>query len=199
MTVNKIIEWQYPGEDKQTILGADGYRLQKQKYQCPIFYRVRYQRLADNGEPIGNIFLVANSVRGPIESHQLVDFGNPVNGYVSVQEEYRYLRANGRSFFRLNINHDGQTTNIALNSESSRGIIVQGYVPSNNQLDNCGDCTLKILKNNQVVLQRVSGVCPEVEVYEDEICPPGSCECTHGSIVCCYNPNTGQVVKSFSR
>jgi hypothetical protein len=42
---------------------------------------------------------------------------------------------------------------------------------------------------------------PEVcyDCGDEEECPPGTCECTRGNTVCCYNPTTGGVVKSFTR
>ena len=35
-----IIEWQYPGEDKQRILGADNYQLVKEQGKCQTVYHV---------------------------------------------------------------------------------------------------------------------------------------------------------------
>ncbi len=42
---------------------------------------------------------------------------------------------------------------------------------------------------------------PEVcyDCEEEEKCPPGTCECTRGNLVCCYDPTTGEVVKSFTK
>lgn len=36
----KIIEWQYPGEELNRIIGADRYTVEQEPAQCPVPYRL---------------------------------------------------------------------------------------------------------------------------------------------------------------
>jgi hypothetical protein len=55
----------------------------------------------------------------------------------------------------------------------------------------------KVLKNESAVYQRTKVDKPIVTHFCGEKCPPGTCECTCGNRVCCHNPVTGAVIKSF--
>ena len=66
----------------------------------------------------------------------------------------------------------------------------------------CGDlpstCTFTVYKDGEIVHEEARDVCPEAEYLCKEIsCPSGTCECRKDNLVCCYNPRTGYVVKSF--
>jgi hypothetical protein len=55
----------------------------------------------------------------------------------------------------------------------------------------------KIFKEGIVVYQKQKPTPPVVTYFCGEKCPPGTCECTCGNKVCCHDPVTGVVVKSF--
>lgn len=55
----------------------------------------------------------------------------------------------------------------------------------------------KVLKNESAVYQRTKVDKPVVTHFCGEKCPPGTCECTCGNRVCCHDPVTGAVIKSF--
>lgn len=57
----------------------------------------------------------------------------------------------------------------------------------------------KILKGGTVVYQRSKTDKPVVTFKCGEECPPGTCECESGGVVCCYDTTTGRAVKSFAK
>jgi hypothetical protein len=71
------------------------------------------------------------------------------------------------------------------------------FVPTTNSPSS--QVAFEIFKNNQVVYSRTSPTSPIVTHFCGEQCPPGTCECENGSIVCCYDTSTGKAVKSFRR
>lgn len=156
------IRWRYPGEDWNEI-EADDYQLEQSKYQCPIFYNLRVQRLADNGQPIGNSYLTSPTVQGALGQMRLTDFGNFVRDLYPNDFPFRYLRARGRSFFRLEVKQGSSFVSLGLNNESSRGIDLIGFETVGGQPDNCGDCTFTITSNGNTVYTETRSDCPEVE------------------------------------
>lgn len=60
-------------------------------------------------------------------------------------------------------------------------------------------CLFSAFKNNQAVYQKTKTTCPIVTYFCGEQCPPGTCECEGGGIVCCYDTTTGKAVKSFAK
>ena len=78
------------------------------------------------------------------------------------------------------------------------------WIRQDNQPDDCGnlpggDCTFAVTDTGGTIFEKTAEVCPTVDVRCGEQCPPGTCECDRGSLVCCYDPRTGRVVKSFKR
>jgi hypothetical protein len=57
----------------------------------------------------------------------------------------------------------------------------------------------KILKDGTVVYQRSKSDKPVVTHFCGEECPPGTCQCESGDVVCCYDTTTGRAVKSFRK
>lgn len=60
-------------------------------------------------------------------------------------------------------------------------------------------CSFKVLKNSGVVYQKTKPTAPVVTYSCGEQCPPGTCECDCGNMVCCYDTTTGRAVKSFAK
>jgi hypothetical protein len=71
------------------------------------------------------------------------------------------------------------------------------FVPTSNIAPN--GMSFQVWKNGVVIYQRTDTKTPVVTYFCGEKCPPGTCECTCGTKVCCYDPATGIAVKSFNK
>jgi hypothetical protein len=194
---NAIIEWQYSGEEKQQILGADDYSIQQAKGQCPIKYTVSWITNVFGSNTQCNSYTAvsfgAYSVWGPVSG---VIFKNPRGNCGAYGE--MYLLCHGISSQPRKVNQTEFLIASFTTLGRFRNVINYQVVPENNQLDNCA-FLFQITKNGQVVYSKISPQSPSVTHHCDEQCPPGTCECTNGSTVCCYDANTGIAVKSFTR
>jgi hypothetical protein len=200
-----IITWQYPGEDKQQILGADDYTLSQEKGKCNTLYLIGGVA-AKNGVDYCETPNLNNnwgfSVQGPIHGIQAK--------YIRTDDRYNcpdYKRIVGKA--KNYLAYVSYGSNLA----DERYSIIYFYEPHTfdtvvrvNYLvradglpDNCGGCVFKVTKNGQVVYSKTAPQCPIVTHTCGEQCPAGSCECTCDTEVCCYHPTTGKVIKSFIR
>lgn len=103
----------------------------------------------------------------------------------------------------LEVTHGGEFP-VIYNSSTNRyeGLIPSSYnwnyfyftIP-NNQLPT--GYLFQILKEESTIYQRTKVDKPVVTHFCGEKCPPGTCECTCGNRVCCHDPVTGAVIKSF--
>lgn len=71
------------------------------------------------------------------------------------------------------------------------------------QPDNCAppgetQCKFTVTDETGLIYTRLEPQCPDVTIDCGKKCPPNTCECVKGNIVCCYN-NQGYVVASFRR
>lgn len=224
---NPTIEWQYTGEEKQRIIKADSYSLTENRI-CPgvphlFYYRTAIidrtncvlqgwsgqftsQGWAGNTSPAftnfrlysGDVLIAsaptvagwAANLEKPFWSHR-TNVGNVCGENVP---------NHGTSRFFLYCDSAIGTNHLLLNS-TARGILMSGFQPDPNaDLSACqNQCVFTVTKNGQTVYTKTRSICPTVTHFCGEQCPPGSCECTCGTGICCYHPTTGAVVKSFTR
>jgi hypothetical protein len=205
------IKWNYPGEAENQMLGADDYSLEREKGKCFKPYLVTvtwiFRRcyndaivgqgtgtLTINGQIIGVDFRLYNGA-----SALLVDY-KAANGSI-LQAVYfstsRSIRTDNCSTSVIN----SQTTpyldsiNLTKSSYSITNIQTADGSP-----DNCGDWVYSITKGGSVVYKQIKSSQPTVSYFcGQEKCPNGTCECNCGSDVCCYDPTTGQLVKTFRK
>jgi hypothetical protein len=200
------IEWQYPGEDKQRILGADDYNLEQvNNLSANGTYKLIYQEaIIRNGHFQGwnnNAYWSGSFIYNGIESYCL---------YVNVYP-----------FFCIPFDSDSiwiGNPNIPANKPRSRSYGVriwsQGVAYDRLLAFSSGlklidfelqgtqspkYCRLNITKNGELVYRRRNSVCPTVTYFCGETCPPGTCQCDCGTEVCCYDTATGKAVKSFKK
>jgi hypothetical protein len=213
-----IIEWQFEGEEKQQILGATDYSVQSLKGQCPIRYKfeVLYARqetfgtdynwtqrgrggITTGNGPISNIY-IKNLTTGQIYK-DIVNNPGLVNNTTSIGYSTEFINTgvvnpNG-TWAVFWTEGNGVEKNLSLANYS--GYRAYGFTTLySNQPDNCATL-FQVTKNGQVVYSKINSQQPTVTHRCGEECPPGTCECTNGSTVCCYDPNTGIAVKSFTR
>ena len=134
-----VVRWRYQGEDWNKIEGDD-YQLNNLIGQCPIRYDVEYIAYYET-QPFQRI------VRG-------------VFGKINM-----FYLLNGNLYVNQGLSH---------NPDANHPRILDGPGPWNdfeilsikrqdNKPDDCGDCTLTITKNGQIVHEETRDVCPEVE------------------------------------
>lgn len=211
-----IIEWQYPDEDKQKIIGASDYstelvvgNVHSYLWWWEIEVKWRYI-FATAGA--SNQFLLrtynTNNMR----------FGSStvgvVNGYplLSQLSEYNQNANNDR----LQIPYETKNAQGNISITQYNLYLSSSYRPHSWTVNflcvtptaqgGCatpqpsGSCVFKIFSGNQeIVYQRSNPVCPVVTYSCGEKCPPGTCECSCGNVVCCHDSRTGEVVKSFRK
>ena len=214
-----IVEWQYPGEEKNRIIKADNYSVIRTESQCAVTYNLKYQTINQQGILDTNKTYSTSGVMGPIYAWGLTrtfqnqvalglkqDYcginSNPECGATRPYQKWFYHRG-GKQDINKNPLPTGTVNGYTFsNLGSGWGFKLFDLARSDGQPDNCGDYIFKILnKEGQVVYQRTDFVSPAISHYcqNDESCPFGTCECTNGSTVCCYDTKTGKVVKSFTR
>jgi hypothetical protein len=199
------IEWQYSGEEKQQIIGADGYATGFKPGQCcHLLYQVQVTTFRANFEPLAISRTPTLYTRGGTSYSPRLPYWGRVLG---LRFDDTQKRQNGVStaFFIDWMDCSGQVRSHSISSNSD----VVGWLDSATSItsitvveggvDNCGDCVFTVTKNNQVVYTRTKSPCPTVTYTCGEQCPAGSCECTCGTKVCCHHPQTGAVIKSFAR
>lgn len=210
-----IIEWQYPGEDKQRILGADNYLVQQEQGKCPVPYKFkfRYKPLPSSDWRYGETN--ATNLYPPFENMFIRSddrtFGEDPKGFPTLTvrfENYYVYGGNGRYNVFFELTHslaDGRrVTSQPIAFESTAWNVEHvteflGMERLDGLPDNCGGCTFTVTKNGVTVYQKTTPQCPTVNVVCGEQCPPGTCECSNGSNVCCYDTTTGKCIKSFTR
>jgi hypothetical protein len=207
------IEWQYAGEDKQRILGADNYSLETMKGKCPVPYHVFGQYISLNDPYCGYraYWRTASAVIGSsvlsyipqkvLSSQEWVlplSAGNAMS-IRPISFELYFAKNLANSIGQIFDNPGGciNTSSPAYGRRLDLASI--DIIRVDGQPDNCGDCVFKVTKNNVVVYQKATPVCPTVTHTCGEQCPPGTCQCDCGSVVCCYDTVTGKAVKSFRK
>jgi hypothetical protein len=200
------IEWQYEGEAKQRIEGADDYSIKKtdagfQGGQCSgAQYKIYlwYDYYQSSGRLLQADVLIP-----------------PTIVYGAVRAVYlQYTQQDNRPdltgvYFVVECKNANGTPRLIRNLIAGNGLyaVTKNIIVSRNDngTDNCGNpppippCNFKVTKGGVVVYQRTAPTCPTVTYFCGEKCPPGTCECTCGTRVCCYDPATGIAVKSFNK
>lgn len=206
------IEWQYTGEDKQRIIGADNYTVGIQPAQCPVAYNIVTRFQPGINKPWREYIARSQDFRPPFTNFNfIVDRGNAqpfAQGFPGLS----VFRASSTAGFSWNnlfkftcTNRFGQRINTSvlagdggyLNDTQTMEFI--RFERADGLPDNCGDCVFTVTKNNQVVYTRTKSPCPTVTHFCGEQCPPGTCQCDCGTEVCCYDTKTGKAVKSFRK
>lgn len=203
-----IIEWQYAGEEKQRIIKADNYAIEQEIGKCPVEYLVQIKMARNRINYCQTPQLINDWSRKVI---------GPVNGlgakYVRTEDRYscpNYSAYVGKVNLYLSYLSAGQNSK---NTSEQIYEVIQFYEPhtvndvakivsitrTDGQPDNCGNCIFTITKNGSIVYQKTTPQCPTVNVVCDEQCPPGTCQCDCGSMVCCYDTTTGKAVKNFRK
>jgi hypothetical protein len=206
------IKWQYSGEEKQEIIGADNYTVNQKPAQCPNtdYYFQGWELSPAPGqdentplyrqsvEPI--TFLYLQKIPYPIVDYELLNSQQQVISYAQYKQNGR--KFNAAYSLAVYVNYNSANPRFLYyyyGFLNNWGLEPNKFVRIDGQPDNCGNCTFKVTKNNQVVYQKTRPTCPTVTHFCGEQCPAGSCECNCGTRVCCHHPTTGAVVKSFTR
>ncbi|WP_319418855.1 hypothetical protein [Pleurocapsa sp. FMAR1] len=208
-----IIEWQYSGGAKQRILKADDYTLSTQF----VYPRDTYYNLVYRSSNINNGVVTWNSDRtrynsdrfNGILSWRLKVVYKGVISYPADNKFFTYVykpstdkydtRPAGQrtaDFYVEVVDSLGEIATIFIGSND--GHWSQRFIAADNQPIPT-NCNFRILKNSNVVYQQIKDTCPEVTYSCGNQCPPGTCECSCGNTVCCYDEKTGEVVKSFKK
>lgn len=204
----KIIRWQYPNEDWQRIIRADDYTIARITNQCPnvpyTLYRWRLELEIYKENGINQARLIRKTIEPEVFTPR--GFIGSIVGYQLFNKQrqpisFEYYKANPNTRTRvlLIIYHDSGEQITGYPFQGDQGFEPAYFVPSDGRED-CTSCSFAATKNGKIVYQRIENVCPQTEEYcEDKTCPKGTCECTHGSIVCCHDSQTGEVIKQFRK
>jgi hypothetical protein len=172
------IRWRYGSEPWQEIQGDD-YSVKRETGKCyDVSYRIGGQALEmprpSFGKPCKNPtqWQLANNFLGKIVSISFyLATKRPIQAYVTT-ESINGIRASSWHYLYWTIGQLSGTSAYMYYAptcdESNHVFAVSGVnnwqaKRVDNQLDNCGDCTLEVLKNGQVVYTETRAVCPEVE------------------------------------
>lgn len=172
------IRWRYGSEPWQEIKGDDySFNIPPGKCSDPYYLFGTYFSIntrASGCNVVGywrtgeSRFLGNNNYFNPIV------LGNNRVGFNNIGGDWFIYWIDKSQYDSLNISPTATSTQlIALvqtnicQRQTTYGIgynfVTTHYKRGNNQPDNCGDCTFKVFKNNQVVYQEIRAVCPEVE------------------------------------
>ena len=213
-----VIKWQYSGEEENRIIGADDYSITEQKNYCPgIRYKLNYSRaIILNGTlsgwtnfstelpssvqgkaPYTNIRLTAQGIEPPYDVQYY--YGTPIFHWAFQNQGLKPNGSRSRTY-QIILNSTNQQNQIILNSSTS-GVRIDSIEPVDSQAICPSSKVFNVIKDNKIVYSKINAIAPTVSHYcqDDNECPPGTCECTNGSTVCCYDTKTGKVVKSFTR
>jgi hypothetical protein len=232
---NLIIEWQYPGKEKNKLIGADDYSVVKPwKYDTTNDFNYTFTakaRCSTSSPPPGVapslprnfvagqeiVVFTTGTWSGPILGFEKFVNGTNVNGMLSYTNRSGGNATSGfcaprtiEVILSTTSPSGGGSVRLKSVSGSFNEPVVYGdiydvqFIPTTTPPRTCivavnNQCTFTVTKNGQVVYQKTDSVCPVVNYFCGEECPPGTCECTNGSTVCCYDTSTGKVVKSFTR
>lgn len=206
----KYIRWRYEGEDWNQIK-ADDYELENEVAQCPVPYKLTTRWRSDR-KPEWRYYVNASEDYQPPFTNMMLGKNNgrsehEIEGFPSLVAYRAASRYSWRWESKLDFNcfdRDGNPRffRVVSGSRDSSGqneyIEFVGFERIDGLPDDCGECKLTIFKNEAIVYERTEKSCPEVKEYCDiQKCPPGTCECRHGSVVCCHDSKTGEVVKQF--
>lgn len=172
------IRWRYPNEEWQEI-EADDYSLENEVGACPVLYHAFGTFISKNSTRCNQVFYW--KTKGGVD-------GSTVESYLPVVTDYNQwaLPLKNNRFFpvrEINNNFYNNRTfvngGISINYAAPEQACINdtGYsgghslnlveiLREDGQPDNCGDCTFKIFKNNQLVFERITDAeigCPEVE------------------------------------
>ena len=182
-----VIEFRYPRETKQKIVGADDYSVVKapppfEGGQCEIPYWCTAEvggktavGVKITGKVVDIICYMHSAGHWSRRAHTISAVND--KGEVKTNTQVNFIKSDNYEYFAT---------------------------PYYDHQDTCGDmptdCFFSVFKNDEVVFSRVEYDCPKVEHYcVKEECPPGTCECVKGKTVCCYNIKTGIAIKEFIR
>ena len=173
-----MIRWRYPNENWQEIEGDD-YIIENEVGACPVLYHAFGTFISKNLTRCNQVFYwkTKGGVDGStVESYQPVvtDYNQwalPLknNRFFPVREINNNFY-NNRTFVNggISINYAAPEQACINNTGYSGGhsLNLVEVLREDGQPDNCGDCTFKIFKNNQLVFERITDAeigCPEVE------------------------------------
>jgi hypothetical protein len=196
------IKWQYSGEEKQEIIGADNYTTQ---VVTPNFTGGQSSNVKYLIQQFVNVYNAQGVLIYADYPSTLVDrYGKINRSYIEARLDNR-----GNLLWWGIIEGHNQVGNIDIWENpvpipGNRVTLNRTQITrADNQPDTGGNlpssCTFKVLKNNEVVYQKTAPTCPPVNHFCGEECPPGTCQCDCGTEVCCYDTTTGKAIKSFKR
>lgn len=217
---NKIIEWQYPGEERKRIIGAASYTKERVPGQCNTAYIVKGRQPRNGLGYCGADWQTNPNILYPFE----VRTTGKILGLKRILHSERrrvdtkpdgscnpYKDAGRIDFHFCYIDYEGiedpYRSNTGLiyfydnwRDRFDRGELV--YIDSierrDGLADECGDCVFTIYKEDKVLLEVISEKCPSVDEYCADECPPGTCQCEKKDRICCYD-STGKVVKQIMK
>lgn len=195
-----IIEWQYLGEEKQRILGADNYTINLQQGLCLTEYVIQYLVYGQSGSftrySNDDLYFGGIIVNGPIYDYGIAT--PTITNSLTIKDHY-YPSSTSLGH-ALIVHRNAELTRYdQYYLTSAYGVKLLPPVRYDGQPDNCGGCVLTVTKNNTVVYKKSTPQCPTVSVICGDQCPPGTCQCDCGSMVCCYDTTTGKAIKSFRK
>ncbi|MBW4533651.1 MAG: hypothetical protein KME09_06900 [Pleurocapsa minor HA4230-MV1] len=208
------IEWQYAGEDKQQIIGADSYSLNPQSNKCPVRYHAfgtfMNKTLPDcnkiyswrtSAAIIGSDVATWDAEVKPVSSTWGIRLKNNNYGGILLYDRSPNYNVNLLTDYPAQSWREQPFAQPCINTTASYGTNFKtiDVVRVDGLTANCTECLFKITKNNVVVYQKATPTCPIVTHFCGDQCPPGTCQCDCGSEVCCYDTKTGKAVKSFRK
>lgn len=201
------IRYLVPGNDWIYIDGND-YLLEQETMRCPVSYEFSYRlRSADRFDWDYFSTRTGEDRYPPFDDFKFIfdaNNGRNAEGFPTLRAGVTNKRAKGDWYFSYSY-HNVNGNKFYFRSPSSlkrsyfdlEGTAEWlGAAREDGLPDNCGQCVLKVTKNDIVILEQTFNECPQVEKYCEDDCPPWTCKCTQGNRVCCYDDN-GRVVKTF--
>lgn len=173
------IRYRYPGEDWQTIEGADDYAIEQEQGKCPAKYHIfgRFVSLQTAYCYQLRWWRTWKAVVGTdVISYSPILF-NGVWVLPLVNNQYMSCSTIRQDWWDSRDLRDGLGGGIRYRKYGSSCINVtspeygdrlEQYYPIqiirvDGQPDNCGDCVFKVIKNGETVYQETRSECPEVE------------------------------------
>lgn len=180
----KVVQWQYFGSEPQRLIGVNSYSIIRKPGQCPISYAIE--------------FFVTYS-----------------NGFQRFEYTYQYGKIGGwrittlGSRKTLELEHGTQDnpnakvwTGVSSTSSFDYGLVyINSIMPTDsNSPDDCGSWVFSVSRGEELMYIRDFEDKPLVDTYcLDGECPPNTCKCDCGNLVCCYDVKTGKAVYSFPK
>lgn len=207
----KIIEWRYSHNKSTRIIGADRYTRQEMQKPLPdngfVYFKISIQWEYNGSDPSRNYEQNTDVIDAYFGAHKTgrmyrgVPFWEDVNhdrGNLYVPFGTRTENGNNATgAYRFRSTESYTATSWSFSSICNVPDAYQRGCENGNLPET--ECEFKVYLGGQLILAQKNDECPEVEEYCENECPANTCECQCGSVVCCRDSVTGEVVKQFRK